>query len=264
MPEAIGAAATKIVLLPCGLGPDKDGKIYRDAEIAPMTGLVRKNIARPEIRQSPVRVLDTILLACLKRIGPFDRTDRRTLDKLLMGDKDFLLLEIRKLSFSSSILTSTATCGECKEKVDLKIDIDKLPTIPMPENTPIENGERVFTVEFEHGGTANSAKFRFPNGTDQAAVAQVIFKNPVEGQYLLWQRCLVEWEGQPIEKVSPTLFDDLPLPVIDAVDDKFRATVPGPNMRQSVVCPLCGASNRLDLGATDFLFPQARERTSPE
>jgi len=256
----------KSIQLPCGLGPDKDGKVHRDAEIIPMTGLVRKNIARPEVRQNVAKIVDVILLACLKKVGPLDRIDRRVLDKLLVGDRDFLLLEIRKLSLGDSV-RSTIQCGSCNEKSDITFHLDRLPCRTLAdkgEGIEEQNGERLFVMDWMSADEKHSikAKFRFPNGADQMVMAGNMHKNPVEAVYQMYYRCLVEWDGKPVEKVPATLFDDLALPVVDAVDAEFRKRMPGPDLDQKAVCSLCGAENDLDLRASDFLFPQARGRMS--
>lgn len=258
--------ATKDVQLPCGLGPDKEGRIHRDATIAPMTGAVRKNIARPEVRQNLGKIVDTILLSGLKRVGPVERIDRRVLDKMLIGDRDFLMLEIRKLSMTSAV-NATMKCGSCGDQIDIKYDLNRIPIRQLADKgdgIEVSGLERLFTLDWtsEDGKITVNGKFRFPNGNDQLLTAQGATRNPIEANYNLWYRCLQEWDGKPVEKVSPTLFDDLTLPVVDAVDAEFRKRQPGPDLRQPVSCPLCGADNDLDLSASDFLFPLVRGRTS--
>lgn len=262
MPEQV---ATKTLQLPCGLGPDKEGRIQREAEIAPMTGLVRKNIARPEIRSNFGKVVDAVLLPCLKRVGTIEKVDRRVLDKLLTGDRDFLLLEIRKLSLNEKV-RATMKCGACNEKVDITFDLTKVPVRRLPDKgdgIEIVGTERVFTIDwtFVDERASFTAKFRFPNGADQIEAAQLSTRNPVEANYKMYGRCLHEWNGQPATQVSPTLFDDLPLPILDQIDRAFRERMPGPDLDQPVTCALCGEDNRLDLSTSDFLFPAARERT---
>ena len=74
------------VELPCGLF--RDGKAERDAEIVPMTGRVRTTIARPDVRRNGAKIVDAVLLACVREIGG-RRVDRQVLDDLLIGDRDF-------------------------------------------------------------------------------------------------------------------------------------------------------------------------------
>jgi len=259
MPEQ---AASKTLQLPCGLGPDKEGKVHREAEIIPMTGLVRKNIARPEVRQNLAKIVDVVLLACLKKIGPMDRIDRRVLDKLLIGDRDQLLVEIRRLSLGD-VIHSTIVCGSCNQKSDITFHLDRLTVRTLPDKgdgIEVVNGERVFTIDqmTEDERYTIKGKFRFPNGSDQTTLGATVSKNPVEAAYQMYMRCLVEWDGQPVEKVSGTLFEDSPLPVVDAVDAEFRKRMPGPDLDQKAICSLCGAENEMDLRASDFLFPQVR------
>lgn len=255
----VTAGLSKLIQLPCGLGPDDQGRIHREAEILPMTGAVRKNIARPDVRQSPSKVIDVVLLAGVKRIGSLPRIDRNVLNDLLAGDRDFLMLEIRKLSLGAEV-TSTITCGECDQKVDIRFDLNKIPSASIPEKCEVVNGKRVFTIEIPYQGKTIKAVFRYPNGSDQAAVSTS--KNPIESNYTLYYRCLLEWNGVSVEQCSPVLFDDMPLTALDVVEDEFRNKMPGPVLSQAMICPLCGAETPLNLGASDFLFRSAKARMS--
>lgn len=266
MADDAAEVATKTVQLPCGLGPDKDGKIHRDAEIASMTGMVRKNIARPEVRQNGSKVIDAILLACLRRVGPISKIDRRLLDKMLNGDREFLLLEIRKASLTSKV-HATITCGSCNQKVDITYSLDGIPVTTLPDSDKeTVNGERTFLVDWMSADERHSvkARFRYPNGADQMDVAQMMGRNPVEANYRMYYRCLIEWDGKPVDQILPNIFEVQPLPVLDAVDREFRNSMPGPQLDQEVTCPLCGADNDLDLRASDFLFPLARGKGQTE
>lgn len=256
--------AGKIVQLPCGLGPDSEGKVHREAEIVAMTGLVRKNIARPDVRQSPSKVIDVILLACLRRVGPVTKMDRRTLDKLLAGDRDFLVLEIRKFSMGNKI-TSVVRCGACNEKVDITYNLDSVPVTRIPDSggdIEVVSGERIFTVSYTPEGVGEpvTVRFRFPSGGDQSEASSLGNKNPIEANYRMYYRCLVDWNGKRPSELSPTLFEDQPLPVLDAIDKEFMRRLPGPQFGETVPCALCGADNTIDLSASDFFFPLAKGR----
>ncbi|MBI4568973.1 MAG: hypothetical protein HY719_11320 [Planctomycetes bacterium] len=82
MPDETKEPGTQVEL-PCGIF--RDGKAQREAKIVPMTGRVRKNIARPDVRKNGAKIIDAVLLACVREIGG-RRVDRQVLDELLIGD----------------------------------------------------------------------------------------------------------------------------------------------------------------------------------
>jgi hypothetical protein len=253
------------VTLPCGILKDK--QIHRDAEIVPMTGLTRKSIAREEVRNNPIKTTDIILSHCLKRVGPVTAISPRFLSDMLIGDRDFLLLEIRRISMGDSI-KSRVTCGECKNSIDITFKLDELETIHLKEGFEIvekiqlaegmlemPDGIRVFRVDVPasaaHKGVA--AKFRYPNGGDQAIVIEHIRKNPIAANYKLYSACLVEWNGE-VGPFRETFFDSEPVTLLDAFENKFNDALPGPILDQKVPCPVCQTPIEMSFQGSDFLF----------
>jgi len=251
-PAAEGAFVEgEAVTLPCGYL--RDEKVHQDARIIPMTGLTRKAIAKDSVRNNPIKVTDIILSHCLKSIGPYVVTSR-VLAELVIGDRDFLILEIRKISMGTTI-TAGVTCETCDAKVDIKFNIDEIEVIrlvdPLGESSKIkvEDGELVYPLS----GKGFSSVCRFPKGKDQELIMQMAQKNPVAASYGLYVACLREWEGKkgPFEAA---FFDELSLTKIDAFEDEFMAFQPGPIMKMEAPCPSCSSDIDFTFRGSDFLF----------
>lgn len=243
------------VELPCGLM--HEGKTLTDCEIVPMTGLVMKTIARPEVRQSPVNVTDTLLSSCVRRIGSIGSSDTSTIkkqvfQKMFLGDRDFLTLAIRKIS-KGNIVNAEMTCDSCKEKLDIKIDLADVKTKKLSDIPHRLDGNMVL-VDVKSDDPKFSAVFRLPTGEDQAAVSMIMRRNPIEANMKLYSRCLREWNGEGVEKFSPTLFDDMVTGMLEKVEREFMEAQPGPDLRQETSCPFCGASLIASMEVSDFLF----------
>ncbi len=238
-----------ILSLPCGYV--RDGILYKEVEIVPMTGLTRKAIARDDTRNNATRVSDIIISHCLKRIGPFTSITSKVLADLVIGDRDFLILEIRRVSMGNAI-TTNLVCGECKAKIDASFKISDLKVIRVyegDEKPVIEDGNIVFALDT----TKFKARCRFPKGSDQALIMMDAAKNPVAASYGLYTACLLQWNDKkgPFETL---FFESLPLDVIDEFEEKFMAVQPGPVMSQDASCPSCGASVDFTFRGSDFLF----------
>lgn len=246
------------VVLPCGY-LDKAGKVIRDAEIVAMTGLVRKNIARPETRQNPNKVIDSVLWSCVKRLGENSKISGSVTDRLLAGDRDFLSLKIRELTYGP-VINAQMKCSSCNEPLDAKLDVRTIKVRTLPDDAPVRGEHRVFTVEIPEKDIVGV--FRYPTGADQAAISATLRKNPVEASYKLYLMCLQEFNGKAINEIRATMFDDMPLPTLDAIDAAFRDQQPGPDMRETIVCGLCGAETPISLEVSDFLFPLPTTRNS--
>ena len=245
------------VQLPCGY-LHKDGQIYTDAEIIPMTGITRKTIARDEIKSNAARTTDTVLCQCLKRVGPASTITREFVNNLLIGDREFLVVEIRRLSMGNKATTYVG-CSNPKCQKDFHDDIDlgklKITTLTA-DNYVIDKGSRVFKVVSPQ--LQLNATFRFPKGEDQHYLVSA--KNLVEANYKLFTLCLLEWNGNN-GPFDDTFFDDTPVAALDLIEDSFLTRQLGPELKQSVTCPYCNSSMMLTFKSSDFLFHRPKRGT---
>jgi len=254
--------------LPAGLLID--GKVYRTVSLVPMVGATRKDIARPEIRRDSTRVANVILGTCIKEMEPFDRVTGAELNRLLIGDREFLLLMIRRIS-SGDVVNFSMSCGACEQPFDSHVNLNTdIRVDPLPSDVKVTAlGEGEEKQEF-WTFTANNAEarvkevtFRFPTGHDQAIVAPAIRANPVDGTYRLMWLCLHSFNGTIKNDLPTDLFDNLPLPMLDFIQREFRNHQPGPDYSEPVVCPNCGAPNAMSLKASDFFFDLVSRKKRP-
>lgn len=241
-----------VVQLPAGI--IKDGKVYRDAEIIPMTGLTRKSLAREDVQSSPHKVTDVLILQCLRRIGPVT-SPGKILGDLLVGDRDFLMLEIRRISMGDDI-NVTIECESCKKKIDVKFSIGELEIIRFADDAyEVRDGVRVFRIKSQNPKL--DVLCRFATGEDQKAAASLLQKNPVEFIFKMYSRCVLEWDGK-VGPFEPKFFEQLPVSVLDEFEKKFGSETPGPILRQSVPCPVCASGIDFTFQGSDFFFRQSK------
>ncbi len=250
------AVPGKVVQLPCGYF--KDGKAYKDAEIITMTGLTRKSIASEAIRSDASKVTDVILLQCVKRIGTFTNINNKILGDLMLGDRDFLLIEIRRISMTDTV-KALEDCPGCSKEIEVSFSLDEIPITPLKdEDFEVVDGQRTFKIqnEFPHV----EAVFRFPKGEDQKIFLPTVSKNPIEANFKLYAACLLDWDGQK-GPFKPEFFEKLPVNVLDVIDGGFMERQPGPDMRQHVSCPLCASDIDMTFQGSDFLFRPRKRGT---
>lgn len=249
--SAQGAPEAVAVELPCGFVHEDE--IYTKASIIPMTGRIRKLIARPQNRQNPASIIDALLTNCVASIGSINRVNKNVTDRLFLGDRDFLVMEIRKLSLGAEVHTQLQ-CDNCGAKLGMTLNLDRdVPTTKLKDlDIDVVDGEAVF--ELRDDMLKLDAKFRLPRGVDQHHIAPLYRKNPVEANYALYRACLLEWNGQDASELPVGFFDDQPLPVIDFIDENFMEMMPGPDMRVPVDCYECNHEMLMSMASSDFLF----------
>jgi len=247
---------TETFELPCGI-VDDDGSIVRSFELRPMTGKVRSAVARPEVRKSGPKIIDTVLKGAVKSIGSRPVTEP-LLKELLNADRDYIMLMVRKIS-SGDVIKGVLQCTNsvCAERMELSMNISEMDIIPLEDSDwEMLDSQRVFKISSEEFGL--TVVCRYPNGGDQHAVFQRARTNPIEGNYALYARCLKIWEKKgdtPIEGgVGIPFFEALSLPVLDWFEKAFADKQPGVDLAQIVNCEMCGARSPMTLNLTDFLF----------
>jgi hypothetical protein len=257
-PETPADPFGTVVELPAGLW--HKGQVHRDVEIVPMTGLTRKAIARKEVRANPSKVTDIILGQCINRIGTFTHISDKVLDNLVLGDKDFLLLEIRRVSMGDTF-KSNVTCAACSNDIEVTFHIDELEVIRIKEGEyEVVDEQRTFRIQDE--ALKIDAVLRYPVGKDQGALLGVSDRNPVEANFKLYAECLLQWAGDK-GPFRASFFERMPVRVLDEFEDQFTKAQPGPVFEQSVGCPACAANIEFTFEGSDFLFrPTRRGKTS--
>ena len=246
------------VTLPAGLW--SKGEVHRSVEITPMTGLTRKAIARKEARANPAKITETILRQCVTRIGPYMITNSKILESLVLGDRDFLMLEIRRVSMGDTF-KANVTCKSCNSDIEVTFDIDELDVIrTTDDDLEVVDGQRVFRIQDE--SLRIDAVMRYPMGEDQEILTSNMNRNPVEASFKLYAACMLEWNGEK-GPFRSNLFERMPVRQLDEFEDQFSRAQPGPVFEQAVDCPSCAANIEFTFEGSDFLFrPPKRGKTS--
>ena len=245
---------TSTIELPCGV--HRDGELVRVAEILPMSGRVRKQIARKDIGNNPVKIADTILMACVAKVGD-RRPDRPLFQRMLVGDRDFLLMRIGELTRGQEV-SIQRDCSACGESNRFPFDLSAVEIYGLEDELELlEDGTtRVFRVGSEELGV--QAALRFPTGADQHQVQGVARDNVVEGGQLMLRRCLVEWDGSQ-GPFAHDLIESLGLDVLDWLYAAFEAEMPGPEQVHEMVCDTCGRRSQVTVSISDFFVPRELE-----
>lgn len=90
-------------------------------------------------------------------------------DDLLSGDRNFLLIEIRKTGFGSIYYPGEVTCSSCGQDDKPAVDLNKL-TPKMLEVMPDESGEYPVMLPL----TKMNIKFRLLRGSDEKRLSKLI------------------------------------------------------------------------------------------
>jgi hypothetical protein len=178
-----------LVTLPGGLKLS-DGTLITTAQVRELTGADEEAIARASISMNPFHFINTLLERGVVQVGdqPKKKT-RELLKRLLVGDRDALIMGIRNATYGDEIEVTNLNgddwiCPECETSSQLTIQLEDIP-VREHQGAP---GEHEFEVELRKGRVA---KLSLATGADQLAVFENIKLNLKERDTILLARTLI-------------------------------------------------------------------------
>jgi hypothetical protein len=224
------------VELPGGLFDPFDG-IISTVEIRELNGADEEAIAKVTDQG---KALLLILEKATVMVGD-KKADKETLDALLAGDREMILLAIRKATFGSEI-TLLPTCFSCGEEQEMSIDLDT-----DIEIKKLNEADREFTIDCKVGKVV----VNLPTGTTQKSLVNATNKNSAELDTILLKGCIASINGMPVmnlEQVRNLSIKDR-REILKAITDRN----PGPQLSEiKKKCKSCDQEVSLPLTLADL------------
>lgn len=237
---------------------DERGTLHREAELAPLSGREEELLAGLA-DAAPAALATEVLARCVRAIGGVRPVTPEVARRLLVGDRQFLLLRLRELSFGARV-EGTLSCPwpQCAARVDLDFSTADVPVkrcqavaptyrVELPDGAEVVDGE---------GGIHRAVAFRLPNGDDQEVLAPLLAENPAAALTRLLERCVVgteaPWED-PAELVAR-----LPARARLEVERAMEEHAPAVELEMELRCPECGRAFTAPFDLQDFFFGELR------
>ncbi len=218
---------TATVTLPGGFW--KDGVRFQEAVVRPLVGRDEAALLAAERSLSRPEWTTEVLSRCLESLGPLDSVDAGPARSLTIGDREALLLHVRRLTLGN-LLPAVINCGACGEKMDLELSVEELLLPPDPHDTPVHE------MMIEADGKRFDVGFRLPTGGDQEAVSAVAKDSPGEAAGLLLHRCADYVHDDQGNEVAESSWPD---GLVDALSDQMERLDPQAELRINAQCPFC-------------------------
>jgi uncharacterized protein (DUF952 family) len=178
------------VELAAGFMDFSTGEVYMDAEVRELNGVDEEAVAR--VTDSGKSLL-TILQRGVVSVGDKKATVE-ILDQLLAGDRELLLVAIRKATFGNEVKLE-GSCPECLAPGQVfTIDLEEDLTVKRLDDP----SDRNFIVETKSGPVLVS----LPTGRTQKKLLQNSDKTLPELDTLLLRDCISEINGLPVMDVK--------------------------------------------------------------
>jgi hypothetical protein len=225
------------VSLPGGYVNPK-GELVKTAEVRELTGSDEEAIAKAG---DTGKALNVLLQRGLVKLGSEDVT-KTDLDNLLSGDRDAILLGIRRVTFGETLKVPVA-CQHCGD--EHAVEIHLLNDVPVRE---LENSDdRTWAVDTKQG----VAVITLPTGIVQKRLMENLDKTVPEINTILLSGCLLSLNGVPSMGSMTAL--SLSMNDRSKLVEEIVSRTPGPRLGEvKKACKACGEDMQLPLSLVDL------------
>ena len=211
--------------------------LITNAEVRELNGADEEAIAKAA---DTGKALLTILERATVKLGG-KPADSETLDMMLSGDRELLLLTIRRVTFGDEITFEGNLCSKCTDTQKITVDLNK--DVPLRKL----EGDRTFTVK----GKSGVFELMLPNGSVQKQLVNSANKTTAELDTLVLKGCVKSINGNPV--IDADSVRQLPIKdrrdILKAISDRN----PGPQLNDvTKSCPNCGSEVPLPLTLADL------------
>jgi hypothetical protein len=232
------------IVLPFGL-PDGRGRRARAAALTPING--RGEIMGAE-DPNPFRAALHVLASSTARLGPFrtEDVDLGLLGSLLPVDRDFLLVQLNRLTFGD-VRFQTVICpaAECGKRVDVELDLSTVTPPPVP-------AEASGRLSLSDG---RDVRYRLPTSGDQVAL-HGLPADELEAAFV--ERCVRPEQADGTPSLGPDEVMSLPTELRAEIVREVVAASPELDMELDLECVECGKHFRFAYEPVHSLLRELR------
>jgi hypothetical protein len=225
------------VVLPGGLQTLKG--VVTDAEVKELTGEDEEFISKTAM--SPGKMLSAILQRGVVSVGG-QKSDKDMLDMLLSGDRDMLLLAIRKVTFGDSVPLHVR-CPSCGEDLEVILSL----TDDVPVSVLGDNPRSLIMDDLKVG----TVVVTLPTGAVQRQIQEAADKTSAELKTIMLFGCVNSINGQPV--ISEGQVQKLGIQDRQKIVDAIGEANPGPRLQDvAVPCVFCEKEIALPLNLVEM------------
>lgn len=243
---------TAAVQLPSGYW--LDGERHREATLRALTGRDEEFLLESGADLLPVHRITRLLTRCLTQLGPLTSVNRGAVRSLTVGDREALLLHLRRLTLGDAV-QGVVSCPQpdCGEKLDLDLRVSDL-LLP-----GYDHQRAVHEVSIQENGTTYRVRFRLPTGADQEAAASLAADDAEAGAALMLHRCV---EAVVVEGDNDRSVEDWPSTLSSQLPGVMADLDPQADLVLNLDCPVCDHAFSVTFDTGAYLLQEILARSS--
>ena len=234
---------------------DGEGEIHTEVEIREIKGSDEEALAEGNIRNNLGKIVTELLYNCVERVGTItegevgERKWRKIMDSLYIGDRDLILLELRKLTYGNE-MEMQGGCTKCGADLMVDIEMDEIKI-----EQPAEDVEEIpFTLprgyRDEDGQIHKKGAITLPRGKDQQVLFNVMRKNPGRANTMLLTKTVTRLGNT---KIKAKTFREMGKMDREFLLEKVQESKFGPDFNWDLMCPECGSDITVGINPINFI-----------
>ncbi len=231
---------------------DDDGQVHDRVILSPLCGFAEKMIAARG-HTSSAALTTALLSRCIESIDTYGEVSEGIVRRLLVGDRLFLLLKLREMTFGRNIqAVITCTWPDCGVRVDIDFAVENIPV-----TASLQQSLR-HRLQLTPAAGGHIVTFRLPNGEDQEMLAHQLDSDEALAADRLLARCL-----QSIDDVHPPALDDIARLSATAkaeIEEEMERLAPKIATSMEALCPECGRSFTAAFDVQEFVLAELNTR----
>ncbi|HEX7499596.1 MAG TPA: hypothetical protein VF524_04740 [Polyangia bacterium] len=193
--------------------------------------------------------------SAVKRVGTLAAVDESLAERLLVADRQFLLLKLRELTYGTHV-GGSCLCDfdDCGQRVSLNFSTADIPIKPLADKRAVYEYPLPAPIPGLPDPMVRSLALRLPTGADQEALCQVTASGGGAAQALrlLVQRLLVPGPGDVADPAF--VVENLTHRALLGIEGFLAATAPAVDVEVRVTCAECHREFSVQLDIQDFFF----------
>jgi hypothetical protein len=238
--------------LPGGL-LDDDGVLHDDAEVRSLSGREEELLAAAGADRTAATVSD-LLARCVTRLGTLPAVDADVARRLLVADRQYLLLKLREATFGD-LVRGSAPCPwpDCGNRVAISFSTQDVPVAAGRDHGPTWTTTLSPAAMPGAAAAERTVEFRLPTGADQEEFSPRLAPGAVdEAETLtaLLDACLVGIGGRRPSGAGAELSPLARREIEDAMQD----VAPHVDLVMAATCVECGRAFEAPFDVQGFFF----------
>lgn len=235
---------------------DEAGRLQREFELAVLTGRDEELLAQARQKES-ASLVSLLISRCVQRLGDISPVSEATARRLLVADRQYLLLKLRQAAFGDQVRADLfCPWPGCGQRVSLEFNIEDVPVEASHDKGPHYHMTLSEAAAVGQSPGQREIDFRLPNGADQELISPLLEQNEAQALTSLLERCIERiGPNAPPDEAHVAALSPLARQEIEAEMERLAPRV---ELDIETVCPECGRRFVAPFDLQRFFFGEMR------